>query len=274
MEIILELPKQRPKLRAAIFDFDGTISTLRHGWEEVMEPFMIEMITGALNSADNKWNKKIIQDVKQYINESTGIQTIFQMQWLADAVKKYGKNPFAPTDPWWYKAEYNRRLIEIVNKRIKEIISGDKKPEDFLIAGSKELLEAFKKNGIENYAASGTDNPDVLNEARILGVDIYFKEIAGAPVGIANCSKEAVLKKLILDYGLKGLEVVVIGDGKVEISLGREAGAITLGVASCEEKLSGINPVKRQRLVNAGAHAIVGDFLEKDKILEWLGLEG
>ena len=46
IEVIRQLPETRRRLRVAILDFDGTISTLRHGWEQVMEPLMVEMICG------------------------------------------------------------------------------------------------------------------------------------------------------------------------------------------------------------------------------------
>ena len=36
----------RGSIRAVLFDFDGTLSTLRSGWESVMRPFMLEMIAG------------------------------------------------------------------------------------------------------------------------------------------------------------------------------------------------------------------------------------
>ena len=36
----------RKPVRAVLFDFDGTISTLRCGWEAVMKPLMLEMISG------------------------------------------------------------------------------------------------------------------------------------------------------------------------------------------------------------------------------------
>lgn len=268
MEILKGLPVKRPRLKAAVFDFDGTLSTLRYGWEKIMETFMIEMIAGETPPDD-----KIIKEVKEYIDISTGLQTIFQMQWLAETVKKYRRNPNASEDPWWYKAEYNRRLMEFVKKRIATILSGEKTPEDYLIKGSIKFLDALKKVGIDIYITSGTDHEDANNEAEILGLKKYYREVVGAPLGKVECAKEAVLRKLIQGYGLKGLEVVIIGDGKVEITLGREIGAITLGVASDEKKLQGVNPIKKQRLVKAGAHAIVGDFEETAEIVGWLGLQ-
>ena len=35
MEILEELPADRPPLKIALFDFDGTISTIRQGWEGI-----------------------------------------------------------------------------------------------------------------------------------------------------------------------------------------------------------------------------------------------
>ena len=72
--------------------------------------------------------------------------------------------------------------------------------------------------------------------------------------------------------GLQGEDFAVIGDGKVEIRLGQEAGARTVGLASDEEHLRGINPVKRERLIKAGADVITGDFENRDELLAFLGL--
>jgi phosphoglycolate phosphatase-like HAD superfamily hydrolase len=267
MEVLIDTENNRQRLKVALFDFDGTISTLRHGWEEIMEPLMLEMIAGKTPVDDG-----LIKEVREYIDESTGIQTYYQMKWLLEAVKRYGRNPEASEDPWWYKGEYNRRLIHYVEKRKQSILTGEKAPSDYLIKGSKEFLKTLRNNGIEIYVASGTDDPDVKKEVEVLGLKGYFKEVAGAPLGKAECSKEMVLRKLIAEKRLKGNEVMVIGDGKVEIALGREVGALTLGIASNEEKGYGINPVKQARLAKAGAHAIVGDFQELDVLKKWTGL--
>lgn len=266
---ILELLKDRLEIKAVLFDFDGTISTLRVGWEKVMEPFMLEMISGA--ESPERYGK-MVQEVKEYIDQSTGIQTFYQMQWLAEAVKRYGRNPTAGDDPWWFKAEYNRRLMKTVDSRKENILRGEKKPSDFMIQNSEAFLRYLHGRNLQLYVASGTDRNDVVEEAEILGLTAYFTEIAGAPPGKADCSKAAIITKLFEEVGIKGEELLVCGDGRVEISLGRQAGALTLGVASDEEKCCGINPVKRARLVRAGAHAVVGDFTEMKEIISWLGM--
>lgn len=266
MEYMSDIAYSAP-VKAVLFDFDGTISTLRCGWEGVMKPLMLEMISGG-----DKWDESLEKEVDDYINESTGIQTIHQMKWLAKRVRDGGMNPGASEDPWWYKGEYNRRLMESVQKRVDSLLDGSAPKEKYLVAGSEAFLSALKDRGVRMYVASGTDDPDVKKEAHALGLDKYFTQIAGAPVGSENCSKERVIEMLMEKEGLSGEDFAVIGDGKVEIQLARQAGARAVGLASDEENLKGVNPVKRERLIKAGAHVIAGDFTDIDAILRFLGL--
>lgn len=247
---------------ALLFDFDGTISTLRFGWEQVMQLLMVEYIGGG------KSDQALEKMVDEYIDESTGIQTIYQMQWLADHAAVG-----MPKDPWWYKDEYNRRLMEMVEQRKQDLLSGRIAPERYLMSGAVAFLKEMKARGVRMYVASGTDHPDVLREAEALGVKDYFDEIAGAPVREINCSKETVLKRLIESYGLAGDQVAVIGDGKVEIALGKAAGARTIGLATNEQAGRGVSEIKRERLIRAGADVISGDFEALGALLSFLGLE-
>jgi phosphoglycolate phosphatase-like HAD superfamily hydrolase len=266
LEIIKPLVIERNSIKTVLFDFDGTISTLRQGWEEIMEPLMIEMINTEATD-----DHELVKKVRDFIDESTGIQTINQMYWLVEQVAKYERNPEVH-DAWWYKDEYNQRLLEVVQRRADKLICGELKPEDYRIKGSHEFLKALSEKGIDVYIASGTDDIDVQREVGLVEIKQFVKYVAGAPHRRADCSKEAVIKNLIEKQGLLGSELVVIGDGKVEIALGVEAGAITIGAATDEMNRFGINEYKRRKLIKAGAHAIVGDFLKYEEILHWLGI--
>jgi phosphoglycolate phosphatase-like HAD superfamily hydrolase len=253
--IILESHEKR-KINCAVFDFDGTISTLRCGWESVMEPLMLECIFG------DEYTEENVKEVRDYIAASTGIQTILQMKWLAERVKQEGKTA---RDPWEYKAEYNRRLMINVEKRCADAKSANK--EKYIMKGAIAFLEALKAKGVKMYAASGTDEADVQKEAAILGVDVYFNEIAGAKPMSEDCSKEATLNRLI-SQGEGGL--LVVGDGPVEIRLGKAAGACTLGICGKERELCGVDDVKVNRLTKAGAHALVDCFEDALQIIDWI----
>lgn len=266
IEIIINENKKR-NIKAVIFDFDGTISTLRQGWEETMQPMMIEMICGKTIPTED-----IINMVNQYIDESTGIQTIYQMEWLQKTVLQMGLNKQV-YDPWHYKDEYNNKLMIRVNKRKEQLLKGELNPDDYRIMGSVKFLDILQRLGIDMYLASGTDHDDVVKETKAVGVNQYFTQIAGAPMRKASCSKEKVIKDLILEKGFNGEELAVIGDGKVEIALGCKSNALTLGMATDERNRFGVNKIKRERLISAGAHAITGDFLNTDSIIEWMGFD-
>ena len=259
-------PFSRNRIKAVLFDFDGTISTLRCGWEEVMAPLMIEKLLAC--GCETK--DECTHLVYDYIDESTGIQTIFQMKWLSEQVVKRG----GPTvDPWEYKGEYNDQLMKRIEEKKANLQQGLQSADQYLMRGSVEFLRMLQDEGIHTYVASGTDHPDMVTEAKALGVYNYFDELMGAPVHEENCSKEAVLKKLIEKNKLMGNDIAVVGDGKVEIRLGAQAGARTLGLASDEKMRQGINPIKRERLINAGADVICGDFTEMKELKWFLGIE-
>ncbi len=250
MKILKEHSKR--KITAAIFDFDGTISTLRCGWETVMGPMMEEYLSKTEN---------VKEKVAKFIDQSTGIQTILQMKWLSEQVALQGDTPL---DPWEYKAEYNRRLMESVMKKRDLALNGER--EKFLIKGAEDFLKVLKEKGIKLYAASGTDDADVKKEAEVLGVKHYFDSIEGAKPFSEDCSKEATLKELMKNY--KGDELLVVGDGPVEIRLGNVAGALTLGICASEKDLCGWDEQKIVRLTNADAHALVDEFNED--IFSWM----
>ena len=42
-EVALEPPRGR--IRHAVLDFDGTISSIRDGWQDFMVPMMVEVVT-------------------------------------------------------------------------------------------------------------------------------------------------------------------------------------------------------------------------------------
>lgn len=252
------------KIRAAIFDFDGTFSTLRCGWEKVMRKMMLELISGG-NAYDQDLEKK----VDAYIDASTGVQTVYQMQWLKDEVEKAGYGQ-PDRDVWWYKDLYNARLMEEVSQRTRRLEAGEDSPQQYLVAGAVDFLQFLRSSGVEVFLASGTDHKDVLREAAVLGVAELFSIIKGAPERQVSCSKEAVIKMLLEESHLPGDNLLVVGDGKVEIALGAENGAYTLGVATDEANLRGMNPVKYKRLQAAGADAIIGDFENLSALRGWL----
>ena len=105
------------------------------------------------------------------------------------------------------------------------------------------------------------------DEVAVLGLDHFFGErIYGAIDDYKNFSKAMIIEQMIRDAGFSGSEIVGFGDGYVEIEEIKKVGGLAIGVASDEEAREGINDWKRNRLIQAGADIIIGDYRELDSL--------
>ncbi len=258
-------------VRHALFDFDGTISTIRQGWEGIMRPLMVEMICeGAEVSAERR--AAIEAEVAEYVDRSTGILTIRQMEWLEEAVRRHGlaRRPRTARE---YKAIYNERLLHPVRERLGRLARGEIGPDDLMIAGARRFLEALAERGVTLYLASGSDHIYVVEEAGALGIaPLFAGGIYGALDETEAHDKARIIQRILDEHGLRGAELLVVGDGPVEMHEAKARGALALGVASDEVRRHGWNERKRQRLIKAGADLLIPDFIQADKLIRLLFL--
>ena len=84
------------------------------------------------------------------------------------------------------------------------------------------------------------------------------------------CSKETVIKQIIAENDLTGAELVSFGDGFVEVELVSGIGGYAVGVATDEVRKKGVNPRKRERLLEAGAAVIIPDFSDAGRLVSFL----
>lgn len=276
IEIVNEWPENL-NISHAIFDHDGTISTLREGWEQIMQPMMIKAILGEhFQDADESLYHKVQVRVVDFIDKTTGIQTLVQMKGLVALVKEFGQVPEDQIlDEFGYKKIYNDELLKMVRAREAKLKRNELSLEDVTLKNAVKLLDILYKAGVTLYLASGTDEEDVKNEAQILGYAHLFK--GGIYGSVGDINKEA--KKIVLDRILNDIgdahtgQVATFGDGPVEIRETRKRGGVTIGIASNEVKRHSLNKSKRSRLIKAGADVIVADFSQLPKLLKLLNVK-
>ena len=260
-------------IKHAVFDHDGTISTLREGWEQVMEPVMVRAILGdKFETVDQALYQDIRKHVLEFIDMSTGIQTIVQMEGLVQMVDEFNFVPKEKIlDKFGYKKIYNDTLMKVVSKRLEKLETGELTVEDCTIKGSVDMLRALKKRGVTLYLASGTDIEDVIHEAEVLGyADLFNGEIHGSVGDISKYSKKMVINKIINEHNLTGNELAVFGDGPVEIKECIKSNGIAIGIASDEVRRYGLNPEKRTRLIRSGAQILIPDFSQTNRLADLL----
>ena len=257
---------QTGNIRHVVLDFDGTISLIRDGWQNVMVPMMIECLQTETDTTETSEQLETL--VVDFVDRLTGKQTIYQMMQLSEEIEKRGGTP---KEPLAYKDEYNRRLLPVVEERIAELAAGTLSAEPLRVPMSLEFLQSLREIGINCYLASGTDVEFVKNEASLLGVAEYFDGgIFGALREYQKFSKAMVIQKILTDFELSGNELLIVGDGYVEIENAKSVGAIAVGVASVEENIYNMNADKRERLIRAGADIIIRDFREGTQLLNYL----
>ena len=271
IEIVSALPRER-RFTHIIFDHDGTLSTLRQGWEEIMEPMMVRCILGDRDPDESLYDH-VVAAVRDYIDRTTGIQTLVQMLGLVQLVKRFKCVPEEEIlDASGYKSIYNLELLAMVSGRIGRIQSGELGAGDFTIRKAREFLEALHALGAKLYLASGTDQDDLERESAILGYRKLFDDrIYGAVGDVTKEAKRLVLERILSDIGDEAPgRTLALGDGPVEIRETHKKGGYTIGVASDEVRRYGLHTGKRRRLIEAGADLVIPDFCQMDNLIPLL----
>ena len=267
LEIIEPVAEGR-EFKIAMFDFDGTLSLIREGWQEIMIPYFCEEFFASVPDR-KETDDEVNALVTDFVDELTGKQTIFQCMQLKTEIEKRGGKAKEAMD---YKNEYLRRLFLKIESKRQGLADGTISPVELLVKGSEEFLIALKNQGIEIFCASGTDQPQVIEEAKLLGLDKYFgNNIFGAlDEHASQCSKELVINRVLNDKNVKGENLLSFGDGFVEIELVKNVGGYAVAVATDEQNQCGVNEQKRVRLLSAGAHAVVPDFENTEALIRHL----
>jgi phosphoglycolate phosphatase-like HAD superfamily hydrolase len=246
-----------------IFDFDGTLSLIRSGWMEVMIPLCVEQLA-LLDTGECR--DELRQTVEEFVWRLTGKETIYQMMALADAVAARGGTPCPPAV---YKKMYLERLWLKIRDRIEALRSGRAKPEEYMVPGARALLETLRRQGMRMYLASGTDDANVKEEADLLDVARYFEgRIFGAQEDLKSFSKALLVQQILAKTGgVQADQLLVFGDGFVEIEEVKRKGGTAVGVATAEPDCADIDEWKRRRLIHAGADFIIPHYRDLDAIL-------
>ncbi len=264
---IIDAAIERGRIRHALFDFDGTISLIRQGWQDVMVPMMVDVLAD-LGTGESRDVLSAL--VREFVDRLTGKQTIYQTIELADQVRERGGEPL---EPLAYKHRYLELLWEQIEHRVAGLRDGAIDPADMRVPGSLAIVQNLRERGVACYLASGTDRPYVLDEADAVGVADYFEGIYGALDDYESFSKAMVIEMIIDEHDLHGPELVGFGDGYVEIQNVADVGGIAIGVATDEARPGGLDAWKRNRLIVAGAGVIIPDFREHERLLAWLFAE-
>ena len=148
--------------------------------------------------------------------------------------------------------------------RDKNLELAKKDPDRFIVSGSKEFLELLHKNGVKNYFVTGAvveKGMGMHEEVETLGFEIGNGKIVEDLIGSTwtdKIPKDQIMEKLLQTLGADGKNVLVIGDGRSEISAGVKMGAL------CVSRLEKTDTYRRELHKKLGSNIVLESYLEKD----------
>ncbi len=163
---------------------------------------------------------------------------------------------------WVYEQVLNRYCRDNNLKKAKE------NPDEFLVPGSMEFMEYLHNKGIKNYFVTGA----VVDKSIVPPMGMY-EEVLGLGFEIGEgktvedilgstwdekIPKDEVMRRLVKDLGIDGKNVLVIGDGRSEISAGVALGAVTVSILP--------DTATRQKELHTelGTNMIIPNYLAED----------
>lgn len=254
----------RSQISHVVFDFDGTLSWLRHGWPELMFEVFQRYLPKAEGEAAERVHRLLMEDILGL----NGKPSIHQMRLGAQRLRERGARSPEPEE---LLRQYQELLVAMIHERTGAIRSGKVGREDFVVHGARALLEALRRRGLTLVILSGTIEHEVKEEAELLDLARYFgRHIYGGTADAAQSSKRAVIGRLLREEGIAGGHLLSFGDGPVEIAVTKEMGGLAVGVASDEEQNgSGVlQPQKRKVLAAAGADVLIPDYRDGAVLIE------
>jgi phosphoglycolate phosphatase-like HAD superfamily hydrolase len=256
----------RPGISHVVFDFDGTLSWVRHGWPEIMfGVFRRHHVPVAGETAEER--EALFNSIVFGLN---GRPTILQMARFAEVTRERGGPEL---DAEALRREFQDQLDAEIAARLAAIRGGEAAPDAFVVCAARPVLERLRELGITPIVLSSTIEHRVREEAEALDVARYFgRHIYGSGADPGAFSKMAVFQRLLAEDGIQGEHLLSFGDGPVEISATKELGGLAIAVCSDENHNgSGImDAFKRQQLLDAGADAAIPDFRDAVAILDYL----
>jgi phosphoglycolate phosphatase len=252
----------RPQISHVVFDFDGTVAWLKHGWPDIMAHLLLPYLPNR--------NEQTFSELRAEILALNGKPPIFQIRRCLELAGNSGANL---PEPERLLKEYASRLGEAVSERLSQIQQREVSPESFLIYGTMTLLKQLSERELTLVILSGTEQHFVEREAELLGLTPFFgRHIYGSTSDLVASSKRAVINRLMAEENIAGEHLLSFGDGPVEIEVTKQAGGLAVGVAS-DENLNGsgtMDPQKERLLKNAGADVLIPDYRDATALIECL----
>lgn len=244
----------RPKATHVVFDFDGTLSWVRHGWPEIMQTVMGPRFPLQPGESAEDIRAHLFNEMYRF----NGRPTPVFMDEMAQQISHRG----GEADPAELLQAFIKPLDETAGERHRQLREGEMPADELIVHGGRALIEHLHSRGLKTLILSGNPHDQINMEAELLDLTRYCEGRVQGHVHADNLSKQTVLEQWMSEDGFTGENLIMFGDGAAEIKATRNLGGLSIGVCS-DEEVNGSGTVdqsKRDILLPAGADAIIADY--------------
>ena len=235
-----------------------------------------------------------LPETDRFCVESAGLSALTQMEWAIrraidaglcdvpcdkddnrDKIARIGRGEEVfdtPDTPelTGFLSQHTPRLFKFYERvlngfcRDKNLALAKKDPSRFIVGGSPAFLDYLRDHGVKNYFVTGAvvqKGMGMHEEVETLGFKIGAGETVEDIIGSTwteKLPKDVIMMRLLEKLGAKGENVLVVGDGRSEISAGVKMGAL------CLSRLDESDDYKRALHRRLGTDMIVADFFDDD----------
>lgn len=240
---------------------------------------------------------EVLEETDKFCIESAGLSALTQMEWAIRRNQELTNGKFdsetnskiieliwkgeekfenfsEPQEYLDYLNEVTPKLFrvyeQVLNRfcRDNNLKKAKENPNAFLVDGSKEFIKYLHDNGVKNYFVTGAvvdkniEPPmGMYEEVLGLGFEIGEGKIIEDILGSTwdeKIPKEDVMYRLAKDFDINGENILVIGDGRSEITAGVKLGAVTMSI------LPESSTRQRELHIELGTDIIVPDYTADD----------
>ena len=247
-----------------VFDFDGTLSWLRHGWTEV-----VQTVIGArfpLHEGETAADIRahLFREMFRFNGRPT---PLFAIE-MAEQIQQRGGEAEADE----LLEAFLKPLNANAHERYAQLRNGTATPDDFIVHGGVALLELLTARGLNIIILSGNPHDQITAEAKMLNLTKFCNGHVYGHTDANNFNKQAVLEKLMVEESFSSDEFLMFGDGAAEIEATCNLGGLPIAVCSDEHQNGSgrIDENKRAVLLEAGANVVIADYREPNTLLDLL----
>jgi phosphoglycolate phosphatase-like HAD superfamily hydrolase len=227
--------------KAAIIDYDGTLTRVRYGWEVKMKEFFLKKIC-ANRTLSQEELTKAKELTAQWVDHAQGTTINQQMTALSEILNYFNfKHQLEilidEFDKYSTEWEYSR-MHELKEKG--EI-------DSLFLNGAIDFLKNLQNEGYELHMLSGTSHEKLIYECEVLGLSNYFIHIQGYATHLASPYKLESMRSTIAQFNYAPKHTLIIGDGLTELKAGRELGCKCLAIA-IDEHTGNTPDINKQKL--------------------------